>query len=326
MEINHAFKSGLYSGAVNSNLERSDYLLLDDFSPLSDSIQLRIENVKGEEQFINRLQLLRVNHQKGTKVLADKYGNIYSYASPVAPLAVRDIADKEYSKALRNYDAETAGFIQPRQAKGDSASSLILQFPAEMSGRKARLILRASNTLWSGLLYKEFQGMYGNAYTRMREKQEKMDRSSTENWVLQQSLPLKVYVENEKGQWQLADYFQTPGNTAWRDMIMELDIPKTTLQTTRIKLETVYRFWDIDYAALDIGEQEGIEIKWLNPTKALLSTGENIADKISLNDKSYLSLKGNNYLDLLFIPSNKESKNSSLLFEWHRLLSSITSK
>ena len=116
--VQSVFKSGLYSGAVNSNLERSDYLLLDDFSPLSDSIKLRIENVKGEEQFINRLQLLRVNHQKGTKVLADKYGNIYSYATPVVPLAVRDIADKDYSKALRNYDAETAGFIQPRQARG----------------------------------------------------------------------------------------------------------------------------------------------------------------------------------------------------------------
>ena len=138
-----------------------------------------------------------------------------------------------------------------------------------------------------------------------------MDRTSTQNWVLQQSLPLKVYVENEKGKWQLADYFQTPGNTAWRDLIMELDIPKTTLHTTRIKLETVYRFWDIDYAALDISEAGSVETMWVDPTKALLSTGENIADQISFNDQTYVSLKGNNYLELLFIPAKKEIENSS---------------
>ena len=305
------FKSGLYSGAVNSKLERSDYLLLDNFSPSSDSLKIRIENVKGEEQFINRLQLLRVKHPAGTKVLADKFGKIYSYSTPVAPLSVRDISGIDYTKQVKYKDTEQAGFVQP--GTDGSASSLIFHFPAQKSGKKARLILRAANTPWSGYLYKEFLGMQGNAYTMLRNNQEKMERSVAENWILGQSLPLKVYVENEKGEWQMADYFQTPGNTAKRDLIMELDIPATLLQTTRIKLETVYRFWDIDYAALDTDEQPVIESEWINPAKAMLSTGENMANQISREDKSYLSLKGNAYLDLIFSPLKADNDNSSYI-------------
>jgi hypothetical protein len=292
------FKSGLYSGAVNANLERSDYLLLDNFAPVKDSLKIRIDNVNGEQQFINNMQLLKVSHPEGTKVLADRNGKIFSYKAPVTPLSVRDNAGKEYNNQVRYFDSENAGFVQP--GKEGAASSLVFQFPVNMAGKKARLILRANNTAWSGHVYKEFQGLYGNAYTSMRDIQEKMDPSVSQNWILNQSLPLKVYVENIQGEWQMADYFQMPGNTAKRDMIMEIDIPNTPLQTVRIKLETVFRFWEIDYAALDNTEQAGIESTWLTPANALVSTGENALDKISATDKEYVSLTGHAYLDLQF--------------------------
>jgi len=301
------FKSGLYSGAVNSNLERSDYLLLDNFASSTDSAKIRIDNVNGEQQYINRLQLLKVSHPAGTKVLVDRNGKIYTYTSPVTPLSVIDIAGKDYSKQVRYFDTENAGFIEPDTKT--AASSLILHFPANMAGKKARLILRASNTPWSGYIYKEFQGLYGSAYTSMRESQEKMDPSVSQNWVINQTLPLKVSVENEKGEWKMADYFQTPGNTAKRDMIMEIDIPNTFLQTVKIKVETVFRFWEIDYAALDITAQTDMQSTWVAPSKALLSTGDNVTDKISATDKDYLSLTGNTYLDLQY--NNLTGKNEN---------------
>ena len=243
----------------------------------------------------------------GTKVLVDRNGKIYAYTSPVTPLSVIDNAKKEYSKQVSYFDTENAGFIQP--GKDGEASSLVLQFPANMAGKKARLILRANNTPWSGYMYKEFQGLYGNAYTKMREKQEKKDPTVSQNWILNQSLPLKVYVENIKGEWQMADYFQMPGNTAKRDMVMEIDIPNTPMQTVRIKLETVFRFWEIDYAALDNTEQKGLESIWVSPSKAIVSTGENAIDKISAIDKNYLSLTGPAYLDLQYY--NLTAKNES---------------
>jgi hypothetical protein len=138
-----------------------------------------------------------------------------------------------------------------------------------------------------------------------------MDRSVAENWIISQSLPLKVYVENAQGGWQFADYFQMPGNSARRDMIMELDIPNTPLQTTRIKLETVYRFWEIDYAALDNTQQAGIENKYIDPTSALLSTGENMANQISRTDKAYLTLTGKKHLNLHFSQLKEDSENST---------------
>jgi hypothetical protein len=131
----------------------------------------------------------------------------------------------------------------------------------------------------------------------------------SQNWIINQSLPLKVYVENMSGEWQMADYFQMPGNTAKRDMILELDIPGTAFQAVRIKLETVFRFWEIDYAALDDSEQAGLDGIWVSPSKALVSTGENALAKISATDKDYLSLTGDAFLDLQY--TNLPGKNDT---------------
>ncbi|MCB0284635.1 MAG: hypothetical protein KDF60_18780, partial [Calditrichaeota bacterium] len=81
----YEFKSGVYSGAVYSSLERTDYLPLEGIKPVNDKYQVQIHNAKDEKQFINQVQLLKVFHNKDQKVLLDRHGKAITYQSPLAP-------------------------------------------------------------------------------------------------------------------------------------------------------------------------------------------------------------------------------------------------
>src|SRR6476620_2939194 len=54
---NNTFNGGLYSGAVYSTLERSDYMYLPVHPPAGEQFQLSIANATDEEQFINSVAL-----------------------------------------------------------------------------------------------------------------------------------------------------------------------------------------------------------------------------------------------------------------------------
>lgn len=184
--------------------------------------------------------------------------------------------------------------------------------PAIMAGKKARLILRAANTMWAGYVSKEFRGLFGKAYTSWAARQEKRPAMVNENWLLEQSLPLKVFTQKESGQWQYVDHFPMTGNTASRDLIMELDLPSTPFQTIDIKLETVYRFWEIDYAALDNSFQPFHSSEWLNPELAVHSDGKPMGKALVKKDTSYVRLSGTEHLKLRFRLQNQPDSN----FTW----------
>ena len=302
------FKSGLYSGAIFSSMERSDYLLLNMENIPGDTFNIKIENVTGEKQFINRMQMLAVHHPEGTHVLTDRHGRVFTCGLPVNPLSARsesgiDHINQVLLKDSRNVDFDDVGNSQ--------SSSIQLEFPSSMAGRKARLILNASNTLWSGYLYKEFQAMFGNRYAEWIKKQDKKPGKETEKWIVDQSLPLKVYVQKPNGEWQYADYFQMTGNTAKRELIMEIDIPPTPFQTFHIRLETVFRFWEIDYAALDHSAQQEVTTTLLNPILAELSTGENVMKDVVTCDNDYTILAEKTSLQLKFLQSDNKVDQTS---------------
>ena len=83
---------------------------------------------------------------------------------------------------------------------------------------------------------------------------------------------LMVYVEKD-GKWLFADYFAHTGNTASRDMIMELDLSDIKTDQVKIKLETVYQFWNLDFAGIDFSENRNTSSTLLVPTKAFKPDG-----------------------------------------------------
>ncbi len=308
---NYQFVSGVYSGAVYSSLERTDYLPLYDLQAADNLFKIRIKNVNDEEQFINCMQLLKVNHPADVNVLVDRHGNAFSYSQP--QLAIKAIINKktDITNQLSSVDDDQYLFNSEKGKQG--FSSVLLTFNKPSKSQKAKLIIHGGNSLWSGYLYHSFAELFGTGYEKWRNEKDKSDPKDMEQWQMDQALPLMVYIE-KNGKWEFVDYFAHTGNTANRDMIMELDVSSIKENTIKIKLETTYQFWNLDYAAIDFSKNKKMNSVIINPSKAVKADGLNQVASLNNVDRSYSTLTSNEELNLEYSPTVSEEGIPSYFF------------
>ena len=307
---NYNFTSGLYSGAVYSTLERTDYLPLKNIAPGAKNISLRIMNAKNEEQFINNVSLLQVTHAAQTHVLTDRHGNIFSYNSLQLPFKATTGETDDIRNILSKTDEQYYSF--DNAANKDGFSDVTFSFDKPLNAAQAKLVIHARNTYWGGLLHKEMLQYFGDNFEKWRTKQEKADPKELEKWQTDQALPLMLYVK-KKNEWEFVDYFPLVGNTASRDMIMSIDTKDITGDKLEIKLETTYRFWDLDFAAIDYSTNENFTTTVLQPKQIIKSDSTDQTLTLMQSDKDYVHLTGNEFISFSYaIPESAANTSTSL--------------
>jgi hypothetical protein len=287
----YQFKSGVFSGAVYSSLERTDYLPLGDLQADNDKFLFRLMNNQQEEQFVNQLQLVKVSHDPASGVLIDRHGKVQNYKEPIAP-ATTSITKDEPGLALLSRDGRAFNFDE----KGDAASdfgSVILTFNKPAHAKQAKLIVNAKNSAWAGYLFETFSSLFGDKSQAFIAKEDREKKQKIERWQQEQALPLMVYIETDKG-WQVVDYFPTTGNTAARDMIIAIGLPETNKDKVRIKLETAFKFWELDYAAMDFSADAHYQPEFINVSAAAKSNSphEEEANLLARDDQYSRLLQG----------------------------------
>lgn len=308
---NYEFVSGVYSGSIYASMERTDYLPLPSLQE-GNELKLRIANVKNEKQYINRLQLMTVHHREGVKVLADRHGQVFTYAALQSPFTATIDKSTNIQKAIALKDKQTFSF--DNSANENGFSNIILGFKKPGDALKGKLVIHAGNSLWSGYIYHRFAEMFGNKYEAWRDQKDKADPREMEQWQKDQALPLLVFIENN-GNWEPVDYFAHTGNTATRDMIMEIDVSKVNSEEVRIKLETAFQFWDLDFAGMDFSVNEETNITYLNVSYAMKTANADQKEVLKEKDSKYCELQQDEELVLTFIPpvSNKATNSYFLI-------------
>lgn len=301
----YQFTSGLYSGAIYSTLERTDYLPLKSISKATQELDLKISNAKNEEQYINQVQLVQVNHALDTKVLPDRHGNILPYRETSLP--VQALSDNHDVLNLINKTDEQYYSFDNGAGK-HTFSSLLLKFKKAPGAQKIKLVINGRNSKWAGYVHEKFVSMFGESYSKWRDRQEKADPETLNQWQTDQALPLMVYVKTKKD-WKFVDYFPLIGNTASRDLIMELEVPDTGNDECIIKLETAYRFWDIDYASIDCSNANAITSNVIKASQAIKTDGTDESKKIYAKDTMYSHLVNEESINFKFtlLPSTMSS-------------------
>jgi hypothetical protein len=306
----YEFKSGVYSGAIYSTLERSDYLPLDGISPVKDKYQFRIGNVENEEQFINQVQLMKVDHPADMKVLADRHGKILTYQYPATPVSATYDGINDVTQELKFPDAQYYSFDSKADENG--FSSVIVSFKKPAEANKSKLLVLAGNSKWSGYLYKEFASLFGNSYEKWRKQQELTASSNAQQWQIDQGLPMKVFIETDKG-WQYVDHFALTGNTASRDMIMEIDLANVKTDKVNIKIESSFQFWDMDMVAMDFSDDKTVTTTILDPVTVTKNDGTTNLEELLQQDKKYTHLAGNDFVNIEFNASANDNNTSLFL-------------
>lgn len=321
----YSFTSGLYSGAVYSPLERTDYLPLKNTAINNDTLSFKISNANNEEQFINNVSLLQVIHSSNSSVLPDRHGAFYSYNSLQPPVHVGADKNNNIQNALQRTDEQYYSFDNTANSNGFSDVTLDFKKPPTT---QAKLVIHARNSFWGGLLHKEMLHYFGDNFEKWRAKQEKEDSKQLEKWLTDQALPLMVYVK-QGNEWKFVDYFPMIGNTASRDMIMQIDTKNITGDKLQIKLETAYRFWDLDFAAMDYSENENFTVNNIQPQLAVKSNDADQKEALQRSDKIYTHLTDSDYISFRYYIPLAENNSSSLFLVsggYYHTLEQITGK
>jgi hypothetical protein len=306
----YQFKSGVFSGAIYSSLERTDYLPLDNLVAVNGKYKFRVMNTQREEQNINQIVLMKIPHDPQINVLLDKNGRVHTFQTPVPPSSTTLIRDKS-GKTIDERDGRTYLFNE-KSDSGSAFGSVILTFPIPAGAKQSKLIVNAKNSMWAGFIFEDFTSLFGGKFQKYQSRQDKANREKLDRWQKEQALSLMVYVETERG-WQLVDYFPTTGNTAARDMIMAINIPPTSQNTVRVKLESAFMFWELDYAAMDFSTDRLLQPQFIAASSATISrsSGVELASLASVDDK-YCKMLQNDFLSIEF--EGKESDQPASFF------------
>ena len=282
------FAGEIFSGATQPGLERDDYLPLPALEASEGSYKLKLTNEVHEIQSVNLASLVIIDHPENSKVLIDKYGNVQTFNNPLSPLSATNGSGKDLlpltgMKDTLNYSGDEK--LIPK----NGIEEIIMKFIKPHESQSGKLIIRAKNSFWLDALFTKFHELFGKDFNKFSVKQESAPGEKLKKFLLDQNIPLSVYIE-KNGKWQFMDYFNIEGPMAFRDDVLPLNLEGVSSDTVKIKLETGFLFWQIDYAGMDFSKNEVLAPSIITASSAIDKNGKELKDLILSADKSYLIL------------------------------------
>ena len=280
------FEGNLYSGAIYPNLERNDYLTIPNMALTDEKYKFRLENPRDDEQqFTNFMQMIVVHHPTDLKVLPDRKGNLHTIKNVQKP---QEAVSSDSINQLPQVSEKDGQFYQFNENQDvDDLNGIVLKFKNEGKVNNPKLVLSLKNSDWAGYIYKEVMSLFGNKLTVWQKKKMKHSSDEINARSVAQGTLLSVYLKTKTG-WKFIDYVNTPGSVTTRDIILPIEIIEKE-NDVEIMLKGGFRFWDLDYAAMDFSPDETLEIEYLQPKSVLDSLGNDHSVSLLADDSNYLN-------------------------------------
>ncbi len=303
---NYTLAGEIFSGAVQPGLERDDYLPLPGITPTGNAYCVKLTNLISEVQFVNLAELIIIDHPSDMTVLADKYGKLFYVCDPIPPVGAYSRDNTSILPLIVHKDS-LSYLGNESQASGNSIEEIILQFRKPEGAESAKLIIRAKNSIWLDGLISEIHRLFGERYNAYSIKQEKASGDKLRKWALDQKMPLSVYIE-KNNRWEFVDCFNIAGPIALKDDILSLDLGGISSDTIKIKLETGFLFWELDYAGVDFSNNIPVHNITSLITSAIDNTNSDVKSQMLKSDSEYYILdeKGDEALLVFDNPEQKE--------------------
>jgi len=289
------FAGEIFGGAVYSSLERDDYLPLPGFKPSNNQYILKISNKLPEIQYINHAELIIVGHPENINVLPDRYGKIHTFNRLQPPMEAYSSANSDLLELVEKKDHQWYLFDEDPSQTGDTSAfnNVFLSFSVPDNANTGKLFVSAGNSDWGDYTYGEFTKLFGSKYDKWIKKQRKEPAEKNIQWMKDQCLVLMVYLETNTG-WQFVDYFDLIGPLGARDMIMPVDLSQALNVSSsehermvRIRLESGFKFWELDYTGMDFSRDSTVMIEYIKPHSAITESGKDVTKRLTQNDDHY---------------------------------------
>jgi hypothetical protein len=280
------FQGNLYSGAIYPNLERHDYLSIPNMAVTDGKYKFRLENpLHDEQQFTNFMQMMVVHHANDVKVLPDRKGNLHTIKDLQKPQEALSFDSKNQLAEVVEKDGQ---FYQFSENQGvEALNGIVLKFKNESKITKPKLVLSLKNSDWAAYIYKEVISLFGNKLPTWQKKKMKHSTEEINDRSVAQGTLLSAYLKTKNG-WKFIDFINTPGSITTRDIILPIEITDSSNEV-EIMLKGGFRFWDLDFAAMDFSQDEALQIDYLQPKLVLDSLGKDHSVALLADDSNYLN-------------------------------------
>lgn len=276
------FTNTLFTGALNKQLERYDYKNLLDLHPEQSSLHLQIKNEDEEKQFTNLLGLKVAYHDPSFQVINDKLGNLYSIASPQNAIHAKDQENIDQRELISTDNESYFTFDSPSK-NGLVSADLSFNKPEDISN--AKLILNLKNSDWAGYIHQKFIENIGTYQKEWIESNSKKSTAELQKALKKGGIPLVVYVK-KKNKWIEIETIQPIGNAEDQSVVIPIDPKLLTDSSIEIRLQSGFKFWDLDYVAMDFSKQQAFEVQHISPS--FVSGEDSNLKSLESNDEAYL--------------------------------------
>ncbi|HDS07337.1 MAG TPA: hypothetical protein ENO05_06890 [Bacteroides sp.] len=295
----YEFCGEIYSGTIYPPLERDDYLYLDGLVDVDGQYRILLRNEVYEIQHTNLAELIVIDHPQGSQVYIDKHGSIFTVSDEYSPVSATNLDGKNILPQILHRDSLSYFGAEPDKYR-DPIDGVILEIELPGEIDSMNLILRAKNSFWLDYVFTRFHELFGSKYDRHMDKRARSDRQEMEKKMLENKLPVSVYIENE-GVWQFLDYFNIAGPMALRDDILSISLPENHAKTIRIKLEYGIYFWEVDHVGINFDGPGNAVGRIISLESAIDGYHNDSKDLLAADDHLYyVQREVGEYADLIY--------------------------
>ncbi|MDH5608117.1 MAG: hypothetical protein OEY56_01450 [Cyclobacteriaceae bacterium] len=306
----YIFTSTLFTGAVTPALARHDYKILPDYQPDKETYQLKVINEEYENQYTDLLEMLAVYHQPDEKVVPDKVGKIHVLKQLLKPDKASTPEGMDLTYEVSSQDEVAYLFDAPSET---DLNYVNLTFQKPMGTKAGRLVLTAKNSPWGGYVYKEMSSLLGKKYGRRVEKNQQSDGTKTNEWMNEQGMLLSVEMKNGDN-WELVDEVPLLGDVSFQSIVIPVQFPDDETTTASFRLRAGFKFWEVDYVAMDYGNDLAENVDYLTPSFATGNDGSDHLAALQYVDHQYMEhLRKGDHTIVHFEPKGREKGLSRTL-------------
>ena len=320
------FIGEIYSGAIYPSVERHDYLPLPAPNPGQKDYTIKMTNEVHEIQHTNLIELNVFDHPAGTDVLVDKYGNYNTTGNLETPIEATNLKGKNILDIIKEKD--TLSYFGEVLVKDPALTDgIILKFNRPQNTNVAKLKVKARNTFWLDYTFARFHELFGKEYDCWVDKQTTVPTKKMKNWMLDQNIPLSLYIE-KNGRWQFVDYYNVVGPMAAKEDILSVDISDIDSDYIRMKLEFGFLFWEVDYAAIDYTVNVPVTHRIAQFESAVDNKDQDVRNLLTSSDLLYyVQPEIGNAVNMKFsIPEPTDAKQTLILHSkgYYKVLMNLT--
>ena len=238
-------------------------------------------------RYTDFLELLVVDHPEFIEVLMDDTGKLHTFSNLQQPNSVVIDDGKQDMKTLNTKDGMSYAFNNTSEWD-DNKRHATLEFDTPNTTSDAKLYLTAKNSMWLDYIFGKFNEQFGSYYQQFQAQQQTKTKEQSEKWINEQHIPLSVYVETIEG-WELVKKINTVGPLAYRDLVVPIDSKFIKKDKLRVKLESGFMFWEVDYVGIDFSDNLPLNVNYISPDEAKDQNNQMVTKLLSNEDKVYLT-------------------------------------